>query len=264
MSEQKALFFDIDGTIWNEKNVIPDSCREAFRQLHKRGHLTFICSGRARGYIQNEDLLSLGFDGIISGCGTMVEYRGETILYRKLDTALVEKTINTVRSYGFRPILEGKDFLYLDDEDFGSDRYGIKLKHELGSRRRTIAGEWGKWECQKLSCATENADTRGCYEALSSDYDYIIHDAPVVEMVPKGFHKGMGIHHICRHLGLDIRDTFAFGDSANDLEMLETAGTGVAMGNGQAKAKEKADYVTRSMMDDGIYHACAHFGLIGY
>ena len=58
MSEQKALFFDIDGTIWNEKNVIPDSCREAFRQLHKRGHLTFICSGRARGYIQNEDLLS--------------------------------------------------------------------------------------------------------------------------------------------------------------------------------------------------------------
>lgn len=260
---KKAAFFDIDGTIWNSENEIPESTVKAIRGLRENGHLAFLCSGRSRSYIRNPKLFEIGFDGVVSGCGTMVEYGGETVFYKRLDNELVAHTINTVRSYGFRPILEGKDYLYLDREEFDNDYYGKKLRAEMGDHLLSISGEWGKWEISKLSCATEHADREACFAALEEYYDYMIHNSSVVEMVPKGYHKGTGIARVCELLGMDISDTFAFGDSANDLGMIRAAGTGIAMGNGSEEVKDAADYVTTSMMEDGIWNACKHFELIG-
>ena len=90
----------------------------------------------------------------------------------------------------------------------------------------------------------------------------MIHGDIVIEMVPKGYSKATGIIYLCDKLGINIEDTFAFGDSANDIEMLKCVGCGIAMGNGTDDAKNVADYVTDSLHDDGIYNACKHFGLI--
>ena len=57
--------------------------------------------------------------------------------------------------------------------------------------------------------------------------------------------------------------TYAFGDSANDLEMLSYVAHSVAMGNGTQEVKETAEYVTTGVMDDGIYNGLKHYGLIG-
>ena len=84
----------------------------------------------------------------------------------------------------------------------------------------------------------------------------------MVESVPLGFSKGSGIRKVCELFGIPISDTIAFGDSVNDLDMLETAGIGVAMGNGTDAAKQAADYVTTDMFDDGIWNACEALGLI--
>lgn len=262
MTGKKALFFDIDGTLWGYDNRIPESTREAIRKARENGHLAFLCSGRCRSYIQDPRLLELGFDGIVSGCGTMIEYAGETVFYKKLEPEVAVRTVETVRRYGFRPILEGREYLYMDDEEFADDPYGQKLKKELGDRLRSIRGEWGRWEISKLACATDNADREGCFAALADIYDYLVHNVAVVEMVPKGFDKGSGIHKVCELLDLDPADTFAFGDSVNDLGMLCAAGTGIAMGNGSEQAKAAADYVTSSLYEDGIWKACAHFGLV--
>lgn len=262
MAGRKALFFDIDGTIWDIHNHIPESTRTAIRELRENGHLAFLNSGRTRAYIQNPDLLSLGFDGIVSGCGTMIEHDGKTIFYREIENAFLADTIRLIRSYGFRPILEGPEHLYFDDEDFADDFYGKKLKAEMGDRLRTIKGEWGNWNVSKFSCATDGADLEGCQKALAEDFDFMIHTSSVVEVVPKGFHKGTGIRKVCELIGMDIADTFAVGDSINDLGMLACAGTSIVMGNGADKAKAAADYVTSTLHEDGIYKACRHFGLI--
>lgn len=262
MGKKKAVFFDIDGTIWNDKNEIPESTVRAIKMLRGNGNLAFLCSGRSRAYIRNPKLFEIGFDGVVSGCGTMVEYGGKTVFYKRLENELVERTILTVRRYGCRPILEGREYLYMDNDEFGDDYFGQKLRAELGKHLLTIAGEWGKWEISKLSCATENADRAACFEALKEDYDFMVHNSSVVEFVPKGYHKGTGIVKICELLGIEISETVAFGDSANDLGMLCTAGVGIAMGNGSDVAKTAADYVTTSMEEDGIWNGCRHLKLI--
>ena len=113
-----------------------------------------------------------------------------------------------------------------------------------------------------MSCATDSPDREACFQALSLDFDFMIHNPFVAEMVPKGFHKGTGIQKTCEMLGISLEDTFAFGDSVNDLGMFEAAKTAVAMGDGTQAAKDAADYVTTPLKENGIWNACRHFGLI--
>ena len=61
----------------------------------------------------------------------------------------------------------------------------------------------------------------------------------------------------------DTKDeAIAFGDGHNDIEMLEAVGMGVAMGNAKDEVKAKADFVCKSVEDDGIYHYCVENKLI--
>ena len=212
MNRKKAVFFDIDWTLWDDNNDIPDSAVKAIRMLRQNGHLAFLNSGRSKGHIFDPVLLGIGFDGIVSGCGTMIEYKGETLFARYIDNDFAAYTIETVRSFGFKPVLEGGSYLYFDDDEFGMDPYAEKLKRELGSRLHSIREDWGKWDIFKLSCSTVNARTRECIDLLQPHYDFLIHNPAVLEMVPKGFHKGTGIQKVCQLLHMDIRDTIAFGD----------------------------------------------------
>jgi hypothetical protein len=206
--------------------------------------------------------LGIGFDGIVAACGTHVELGTQMVYERLIDRELAEYTVETVRSYGFRPILEGPEHLYMDDADFGQNIYGKKLKGDLGERLLPIAGLEGRWKLNKLSCATDDADREGCFAALDKYYTYIIHNSAVVEMVPKGHTKATGMQRMCEALGIAREDTVAFGDSVNDLDMLKYAGTGVAMGNGSTEAKEAADFVTADLAADGIYVGLEQLGLL--
>ncbi len=260
--KRRLLFFDIDGTLWDGDNVIPQSAVDAIHKAQENGHICLINSGRSRCFIRHPALFDVGFDGIVSGCGTMVEYNGDVVFYHKLPVDMVEDVLHTVRRHGFRPILEGRHHLYFDEADFAGEPYGEKLREELGGDLLSIEGEWGKWEISKLSCATKPNDHAACMEELKDAFDFMIHDATVVEMAPKGYSKASGIRKVCELLGVDVSDTVCFGDSVNDESMLLEAGTAVVMGNGMDQVKEIADFVTRDLHDNGIAYAMKELGLI--
>lgn len=257
-----AVFFDIDMTLWDEKGFIPESTKEAIKLLHKNGNFAFICSGRARAYIQSPELLSLGFDGVLAGCGTHVECRNELLYYKTIKPDLAVHTVETVRKYGFKPILEGKEHLYFDDADFADGPYGQKLIRELGSRRSYIDKFYGNWEFSKLSCDTTDCDVAACEEELGMYYTFLPHTPSVLEMVPKGHSKATGIEKLCLKTGLDPMKTIAFGDGVNDMDMIKYAGLGIAVGNAQDELKAVADYVTDPLHEDGIYNALKLYDII--
>ena len=71
--------------------------------------------------------------------------------------------------------------------------------------------------------------------------------------------KGEGLRFLCRRLGVDIRDTMAFGDGSNDMSMIQAAGIGVAMANADPALRAAADFVTDTNDADGVAKAIARF-----
>ena len=71
--------------------------------------------------------------------------------------------------------------------------------------------------------------------------------------------KGEGLRFLCRHLGLEISESMAFGDGSNDRSMIEAAGIGVVMANGEPDLKAVADYVTDTNDNDGVAKAIERF-----
>jgi hypothetical protein len=260
---KSAVFFDIDGTILDKEQKIPDSTVEAIRNLRKAGNYAFLCSGRTKAYIRNEKLLSIGFDGIVAGLGTYVEYDGEILYHDPLDDELVVRTVERLKQYHAPLVIEGETYLFADHEDFAKDPFWGILTQEMGDHLLPIFGRKNDFLANKFSINLTYKNYMEMMGDVADYYDYYIHaNETFMEIVPKGASKAAGIDIVRRHLNLDIDHIYAVGDSRNDLEMLTYAGCGIAMGNATKDAKDAADYITTDLWDDGIWNALSHFGLI--
>ena len=82
------------------------------------------------------------------------------------------------------------------------------------------------------------------------------------DIIEKKNSKARGLAMVCEYFGTTMEEAYAFGDSMNDYEIIQAAGVGVAMGNGDPRLKEVADYVAPHIREDGIYRACVELGLI--
>ena len=83
-----------------------------------------------------------------------------------------------------------------------------------------------------------------------------------VDIIPSNGNKGVSVEKTLEYFKLDKENAIAFGDGANDIEMLQAVGTGVAMGNAADDVKASADEVCGKVSEDGIYHYCLNKGLI--
>ena len=195
------LFFDIDGTLLTEgqNRYIPQSTMQGIRHLQARGHKCFINTGRAKAELTDE-MLHLGFDGIICGCGTYIEYQQKPLFHHEISRELSDAILSSLENCRLEWVLEGTHDIYYSTVPY--------------------------------------------------------------EIVPRGFSKATGMQFLTDHFGVSRENTYAFGDSSNDLPMLEFAGHSIAMQHSDQVVLDMADYVTDAVERDGIYKALTHFNLI--
>ena len=89
----KLIFLDVDGTLVDYHNRIPESAVKAIRQAREKGHLVYVCTGRSKAEMQPE-LWEIGLDGMIGGNGSYVEHHGQVLMHQlisKEDAALSKK-----------------------------------------------------------------------------------------------------------------------------------------------------------------------------
>ena len=104
-------------------------------------------------------------------------------------------------------------------------------------------------------------------KALEKDYNFVVQDVAAHnclngELINRQFDKGKGVRIVAKHYGIDIADTIGFGDSMNDLEMIETVGYSVCMDNGSPQLKAISDLVCPAVDADGLAWAFEKLGLI--
>lgn len=261
---RKAVFFDIDGTLYIQGKPLIKSTLEAIKRIRENGHLAFICTGRSRVMVPKTPILDIGFDGIIASCGTYGEYQGEELFRRSLSRKELSELMLAYRKYHAMYILEGTEYIYYDEEMVEDLEKAWYLKHINDTIPDSFlqVGETEHIDACKASIHVKNAGSKELYRLFEKKYEILEHEFGVAEFVPKGFSKAKGIARMCEYLGIDVADTIAVGDSINDVDMLKFANVGICMGNGSDPAKACADYITDELQNDGIYHAMKHFGLI--
>lgn len=257
------LFFDIDGTILSHRTfTISDSTKNAIVQARKNGHLAFLNTGRTSAEMGN-DILDVGFDGCVYGCGTRIVYQDKELLHVTLPDNLIPGLIEDLRNYKIEAIFEGTNAIYYENTYTNPIAQRIKYDHV---NRHSFRVE--SWEAPDISVdkfciwPTSQAGLAAFCEKYQNVLDFIDRGEGFYEVVPKGYSKATGIEFLIKHLNIPYENTFALGDSSNDLPMLEYVKHSIAMGNASKVVLDMASFVTKDVDEDGIEFALKHFNII--
>jgi Cof subfamily protein (haloacid dehalogenase superfamily) len=259
---KKAVFFDIDGTLYDLSIGVPLSAVQAIRGLRDNGHLAFLCTGRPSVIIPAE-ISDIGFDGIISGCGTYIEYQGQVLEDYYGESSKMYDAVKYLSERGYMVLGESAHSIYYADRDCsekGKEMFRT-LSENLGSKFLTI--ETPDIRISKIYVNFEGKVFDEEEAAiLNRDFDVVVHGESIAEILPKEYNKALGIERLIKHIGIDRENTYAFGDSMNDKQMLSYVKYGIAMGNSVPSILKQAEYVTERLENDGIFKGLKQFGLI--
>ena len=258
MSEIKIIFFDIDGTLLDHQTgCISPKIRETLTKLHEKGILLCVATGRPTASLP--DLTGLPFDAFLTSNGALCYTKNQTIFKTPIDPKDVKQVLANADKLG-RPVsVVVKDRMAANGIDQDLADY-----YQLAGLTLTVDDDFDA-ACREdvyqimLGCRNDDHEpilrgTIGVKIAVSWER--------AVDVIPATGGKGASIQKVLEFFQLDASQALAFGDSYNDIEMLQAVGTGVAMGNAAEKLKTIADDICDSVSNDGIYRYCTEHKLI--
>lgn len=253
----KALFFDIDGTLiegrdpkFNKPTV---KTVEALKKLQENGDKIFICSGRGLTYL-DKGILDIGFDGYILLNGATVFYDNKLIYAHTMDKKEVLPLMEYYESLGMEYAILDIDKTYVKKEFHNFQKR--LMNYNIDKSAYTTDFNMDDINICKLELSsTDFSNEEKVINSLPKDLTYVVdpfNKECAIDIFPKNINKALGIQKIMEHLNIDQKDTFAFGDGDNDIEMLSFVANGFAMGNGTERAKKAAKIIVPSIFDDGV------------
>lgn len=258
----KAAFFDIDGTLVSLKTkVYPKSLPDTIAALRKKGILCFVATGRSKFEIVEEGLLDgITFDGFLTNNGQDAYTPEGELLYgtpvdpQDVRTAYQWAKANQIVCWmvsATRSLMSHVDPIVAD----AMEAIHTKLP-SVGNMELFLSQDVYKVvlfttaeKIRELLPLVPHSRTTQWYETGQ-------------DIISTGGGKKLCMLECLKRLGLDPSEVIAFGDSENDIEMLQAAGIGVAMDNGTPECKAAADYIAPDCDEEGIVRALEHFGLL--
>ena len=236
---------------------VPQSAAEALRRMRANGDLVFICTGRARAYVE----ANFGdyADGFVCSNGRMAFMGEKTLVDAQLTAEQVTQFTQALDAVGAGYAFFGeRDAWYGGEEKY---RQVAEPVLKLGHLPRIE--DPAAIHAYNFDIYFDDAEHRTrATEALGDACLVNPHGPhPSADVTVIGADKGDAVRGVAAALGMAIEDTYAFGDGINDLSMIVAAGHGIAMGNAVDELKEAAEFVTADIDEDGVALGLAHFGL---
>ncbi len=253
----KAIFFDIDGTLQSfVTHKIPQSAKDAISRVRRQGVKVFIATGRPTPFLNLGDV---EHDGIITFNGACcVTADGQLIAQTPIPHADIERIVADSRLHPMPIAVANHHKAVTVNLSSGKEAYDyiFELLDIKKPAECPIEEILDMEVLQLVAFFAPEDDERIQRDVLKGCSFNRWHDF-FADCTAYGINKATGIDTICNYYGIDVCHTAAFGDGGNDIEMLEHAGIGVAMGNASDEVKEHADMVTDHVDHDGVAKALA-------
>ena len=268
MARERLLVFDLDGTLLGPDHRIPDRVRGLLLELRAAGIETTLATGRPYAAVRRfVDELDLRLPLILFNGAAVVEPDGRVLSLRPLPLPIALGALELLRE------TSAANQLYMRpaDTQFVTDRLGPEAESILekdGMSAESVddlaayleAEDVGPIKVFSIGAREELERVRERLGAVAPEATCVFSEHDMLEILAPGVTKGSALRTLCDKIGVDVEEVTAFGDNLNDLEMLRTAGRGIAMASAPHAMLERADDVT----DDLGGYLMAQFGhLVG-
>lgn len=258
--EPKVIAFDMDGTLLNNKKKVSFLTRLYLKKLAKEGHIIILASGRpSRALWKYYHQLNLKTP--------MICYNGAYVFdpnddkFPKIEfqfpREIIIETLQKIKPHIKNVMCETDTEIWVDKKDEYLESFfwykGMNIHY--GDLAETL-------NKNPMTCIVqtpfEYRETHDIEKALAK-YPKLgarfWTGSPYFEIFYKETSKGNALKHICNYYGIPTSRLIVFGDSTNDIEMFEVAGTSVLMSNALHDLKEKTTMISIKDNDhNGIYH----------
>ncbi len=253
----RALFLDIDDTLIGADKNISAINLKAIRSAQQAGIFVTIATGRS--YLGSVPILKqLEVHGpviVYGGAGIVNNLTGEILFNGSIEESLIREALEVSKKWGVHAqIYQGDTIIFAEENEF-TKRYASTLNLPFLVDPLVKEKDWedvpkvlvyvtpGEAEVEML--ARFNEEFKGRLEIASSKPGFI-------ELNRLGAHKGSALLRVAELLGIRREETVAIGDNTLDYQMIQMAGLGVCVENGQQIVKDIADVIAPSSDDDGV------------
>ncbi|MGJ7910309.1 Cof-type HAD-IIB family hydrolase [Neobacillus sp. LXY-1] len=259
MAEKHLIALDLDGTLLKDDKTISSKTKHVIKEAREAGHIVMIATGRP--YRSSEMYYKeLELDTpIVNFNGAFTHHPrnpGWGFYHEPLDIKVAKDIVEACRSFQFHNIIAE----VMDDVYFHYHDQKLLDIFSFGNPRVTT-GDLSNFLTDSptsMLIHTEEEQLKKIRNHLAEVHAEVIEQrswaAPwhVIEIIKVGLNKAVGLKKAADYFGIPQERIIAFGDEDNDLEMLDFAGYGVAMGNGIDEVKSIANDVTVTNEEDGV------------
>ena len=262
MKNIKLIALDLDGTLLNSERKVPERNRKAIKQAKEKGIEIIISTGSPYDLMPHEEIKELGISYVITANGSAVyEYPNRKCIY--------EESIDAMTITPILEFLLTKDMhidLFMQGKGYcPSYTKAIVNKLDVPTARKEYILNNRAWlenpieyirehdlTIQKITMnfypdrdgeLVDRVEVKRYLESLCC-ISLVSGGWGNLEVTKKGVSKGKALKILCDKLYISLTETLVFGDSLNDLDIIQTSGIGVAMKNAMAGVRDAADYVT--------------------
>lgn len=262
----KLIALDLDGTLLTYEKQITPRTYAALEEAAAQGHYIVPATGRALHALPDpvKALPFVRYAITINGACVSDGATGEKLLHCEIDRDRALEIMEFAKNYDCmydcywndtgwseRAFLERIDYFNRDE---AVRKLILQTRRPVDDLFQKVRAEMDTVQKVQL-CFREIDERNAAWMDIATAFPDVAATASFrnnLEINHKMATKGNALRFLARHLGLNERDTIAFGDSSNDLPMLQSAGVGVAMGNADPAVKAVCSAVTDTNENDGV------------
>lgn len=263
----KLVVIDIDGTLLNSQHQLTPRVERAVHAAVDAGVQVILATGKTRtSSLHLIEQLKLDTPGIYLQGLTVYEPDGKLRYQQSLDPAIARQVITFAEDRGFHMIAYSGAHIMVRQRNQYTDSVTVKYNEPEPESIGALQNVLDSMTINKIIAVGDpraikslrwqlNAQLNGAVRLTQAAVPHML------EVLPPGASKGASLKMLLKDLQIANEQVMAIGDAENDIEMIQLAGIGVAVGNAEEKVKAAAKHHVASNDEDGVAEAIERFVL---
>ncbi|WP_058912943.1 Cof-type HAD-IIB family hydrolase [Entomohabitans teleogrylli] len=258
----KMVVTDLDGTLLTSQDTLTRASVDAFNVLQQQGILAVVATGRMyrEARFAAEAIGATRYFVGMNGAQTLDLHSGEQLYDQALDAATVRFISQLLDELGVFYQIYTRDRVHVRRhwlDNIGASGMKEEYLRRFADQLQPFSDPGELPAVKMFILCRDQSQRQRIRDALAPlpAVSLVASHHHYFEVLPRGLNKGVALQHLCAHLGIAPGEVAAIGDSDNDIELLSTAGVGIAMGNAFTRLRQIADHIVPSNDEDGVAYA---------